>query len=559
MTVKPFDFSHYYTYRELLEYLHQMTDVYPQLIQLKIIGQSYAGKDIPIAILTNQNTGKYLEKPGYWIDANTHAGEVTGSAVACYILYYLLTQYQQDSMATRLLDHHTIYILPRIAIDGAEKYLTTPYRLRSSIRPYPYPDEQDGLHQEDINGDGLILQMRIKDDCGGWKISEQEPRLMVKREPEEFEGTYYTILPEGSILNYDGYEVKLATTFEGMDFNRNYPYLWSPEGQQQGAGDFPFSEPETRAEAEFWQENRNINGFISYHTYSAVILRPYSTHADEHFPVSDLDIYKLLGEKGTAITGYECISVYHDFRYHPKDVTYGVMDDYAYDHFGWFGFTIELWDAPTQAGVKKENYIDWGGKHPIEDDLKLFKWNDENEIKGFIDWQPFNHPQLGEVEIGGWNFKEMWQNAPEKYLPEICERQCKFALTHALMSPLLAISKATITHQGADIYHVVFELENRGFLPTYTSQKTLERKAVRLIEVILSLPEKVSLISGKLEQEIDHLEGRSNKAYNTFAKGTDYRRHLEWVIKGPVDSIIEITACSERAGTVRCSLNIKMI
>ncbi|MEA5510368.1 M14 family metallopeptidase [Crocosphaera sp. UHCC 0190] len=557
MTVNPFDFSHYYTYQELLDYLHQMADAYPQLMQLKIIGKSYAERDIPIAILTNQNTGNYLEKPGYWIDANTHAGEVTGSAVACYILYHLLTQYQTEKIATRLLDNYTIYILPRIAIDGAEKYLTTPYRLRSSIRPYPYPDEQDGLHQEDVNGDGLILQMRIKDDCGAWKISDQEPRLMVKREPQEFEGTYYNILPEGLILNYDGYEVKLAPTLEGMDFNRNYPYLWSPEGEQRGAGDFPFSEPETRAEAEFWQQNRNINGFISYHTYSAVILRPYSTHADEHFPVADLEIYKLLGEKGKAITGYECVSVYHDFRYHPKDVTYGVMDDYAYDHFGWFGFTIELWDAPREAGVKKENYTDWSGKHPIEDDLKLFKWNDEQlEVKGFIDWQSFNHPQLGDVEIGGWNFKEMWQNAPIQYLPEICEKQCQFSLMNALLSPLLAISKTKINHQGADIYHLVVELENQGFFPTYTSKKALERKAVRPIEVILSLPEDVRLISGQLEQEIKHLEGRSNKAYNTFAKGTDYRRHLEWVIQGPVNSIIEVKACSERAGTVKCSLKL---
>ena len=557
MAVKPFDFSHYYTYTELLDYLHQMVEAYPQLIELKIIGQSYAGKDIPLAILTNQNTRNYLEKPGYWIDANTHAGEVTGSAVACYILYHLLTQYQQDSTATYLLDNHTIYLLPRIAIDGAEKYLTTPYRLRSSIRPYPYPDEQDGLHREDINGDGLILQMRLKDDCGAWKISEQESRLMVKREPEEFEGDFYTILPEGSIRNYDGYEIKLAPAVEGMDFNRNYPYLWSPEGGQTGAGDFPFSEPETRSEAEFWQQHRNINGFISYHTYSAVILRPYSTHPDEHFPVADLDIYQLLGEKGKAITDYDCISVYHDFRYHPKDVTYGVMDDYAYDHFGWFGFTIELWDAPREAGIKKENYIDWLGKHPIEDDLKLFKWNDEKlEGKGFIDWQPFEHPQLGTVEIGGWNFKAMWQNAPEQYLPDICKKQCQFALTHALMSPLLSISQAKITHHGADIYQVMFELENRGFLPTYTSQKALERKAVRPIEVMLSLPDKVSLISGKLEQEIDHLQGRSNKAYNTFAQGTDYRRHLEWVVKGPINSEIQITVCSERAGTVSCVLTL---
>jgi murein tripeptide amidase MpaA len=558
MSLNSFDFSHYYTYDELVAYLSELKQAYPHLIELKVIGQSYTGRDIWLAILTHQATGNPLEKPGYWIDANTHAGEVTGSSVALYIIYHLLTQYQQDSPITRLLDHYTIYVLPRLAVDGAEKYLTTPYMLRSSVRPYPYPDEQDGLHREDVNGDGLILQMRIKDECGAWKVAPDDPRIMISREPDEFDGTYYTVLPEGMIRNYDGYSVKVAPRLEGMDFNRNYPHLWAPEGTQKGAGEFPFSEPETRAEAEFWHQNRNINGFISYHTFSAVILRPYSTHADEHFPVEDLDIYKLIGQKGTQITGYECVSVYHDFRYHPKEVVYGAMDDYGYDHFGWFGFTIELWDAPTEAGIKKEDYVQWFRWHKPEDDQKLLQWNDEKlGGRGFINWQPFQHPQLGEVEIGGWLEKAVWQNAPAEYLPDLCEKQCCFAITHALMSPRLAIARIELTYQGGDIYHLVMQIENQGFLPTYTSQKALERQAVRPIEMILSLPESVTLISGQREQEIGHLEGRSNKAFERLAQGSDYRCHVEWVIKGRPGSEIEVSAIAERAGTVRQRLRLE--
>lgn len=553
-----FDFSHYYTYQELVDYLHDIEKTYPQLVELKVIGQTYGKRDIWLAILTNKNTRNYLEKPAYWIDANTHAGEITGSAVANYIIHHVVTGYSKDTQLTRLLDNYTLYVLPRLAVDGAEKYLTSPHRLRSSIRPYPYEHEQDGLHRQDINGDGLILDMRIKDDCGAWKISEQDSRLMVRREPEEFGGDYYNILPEGEIYNYDGYSVKLAPPVEGMDFNRNYPHLWAPEGTQKGAGDFPFSEPETRAEAEFWQKHRNINGFISYHTYSAVILRPYSTHPDEDFPVKDLEIYKLLGEKGKQFTGYECVSVYHDFRYHPKDVTYGVMDDYGYDHFGWFGFTIELWDAATEAGIEKDNYVEWNRWHPPEDELKLLQWNDQKlEGKGFINWQPFDHPQLGKVEIGGWDYKKVWQNAPFEYLPDLCKKQCDFAISLALMCPRLAISRTDVIHVEGDIYRLVLEVENQGFLPTYTSEKALERKAVRPIEVMLSLPDEVSLISGKLEQEIDHLEGRSNKAFSWLAKGNDYRGYVEWVVKCSISTEVEVTVCSERGGTVKGHFSLK--
>jgi hypothetical protein len=45
MAVKDFDFSHYYTYQELVDYLSQIAEAYPKLIQLKVIGQSYAGRD----------------------------------------------------------------------------------------------------------------------------------------------------------------------------------------------------------------------------------------------------------------------------------------------------------------------------------------------------------------------------------------------------------------------------------------------------------------------------------------------------------------------------------
>lgn len=184
-------------------------------------------------------------------------------------------------------------------------------------------------------------------------------------------------------------------------------------------------------------------------------------------------------------------------------------------------------------------------------------WNDEKLAgKGFINWQPFHHPQLGEVEIGGWNFKQMWQNAPVEYLPELCEKQTRFAIAHALMSPRLAIVRTDLTHHGGDVYHLVLQLENQGFLPTYTSEKALEKKIVKPIKVSLFLAEGTTLISGEKEQEIGHLEGRSNKAFSNLAKGYDYRCTVEWVIKGTSGSPIEIIAKGERSGTVKTQLTL---
>lgn len=549
------DFSHYYRYDEIKAFLGAAAEEHPGLISISSIGKSYEGRDILVATLTNRETGADLDKPAYWIDANTHAGEVTGSAVALYSIDYYLDNYGKDERVTTLLDKYTLYVLPRITVDGSEKYLTTPHWLRSSTRRYPYTEDREGLYPDDVDGNGKILQMRIKDPNGAWRASDKDPRVMLRRTVDDIGGTYYHLMTEGLINDWDGHAIKLAPAREGLDLNRNYPYDWVPEGKQRGAGDYPFSEPETRAEAAFWAAHRNINGFLTYHTYAGVILRPYSTHPDDHFATHDLDVYKLIGERGTELTGYPCVSIFHGFAYDPKEPMHGAMDDYAYDFYGWFGFTTELWDPPRQAGVEITDHIGWIKHHPEEDDLKMMRWNDEElEGKGFIAWREFDHPQLGKVEIGGWDTKNYFTNAPPRYLPQICEQNCQFTLAHALVSPRLEVRKLSAEKEAEGVYKITAVVANAGFLPTYTSKKAEERKIVRPIEARINVPEGGKLISGKREQEIGQLEGRSNKIYGGWFSSTnvtDNEALLEWVVSGPAGSEVEVVVKSERAGTIR--------
>jgi murein tripeptide amidase MpaA len=556
------DFSHYYTYDELTTFVHTIAEEHPTLAQVESIGKSHEGRDIWLVTLTNLATGLAREKPAYWIDANTHAGEVTGSAVALYTIWYATSKHGTDEQVTRLLDNHALYILPRITVDGSEKYLTTPYMLRSSTRRYPYEEDREGLQPEDIDGDGEILTMRIQDPTGNYKVSERDPRIMRRRDPDEYGGTYYHLLMEGRLHNWNGFDIKPAPPREGLDLNRNYPYEWAPEGIQRGAGPFPFSEPETRAEAAFWDTHRNINGFVTYHTFAGAILRPYSTQPDEAFDPNDLDVFKLIGQRGTDITGYPCVSVFHGFRYQPKEVLHGGMDDYAYDMLGWFGFTTELWDITTEAGIEQpREFIGWSKWHPEEDDVKLMEWNDRMlNGEGFVPWREFDHPQLGKVEIGGWRIKKVWQNAPVQFLPDLCDKHCRFTLAHAEMSPRLTVQECKAEALGGGLHKITLILRNTGFLPTYTSKKAAQIKVVRPIEVEVTLPEGVTLASGEREQEIGHLEGRSNKLWGGwFSAGypTDNARRLEWVVAGPAGSVVKIETRSERAGSVRAEVALK--
>ena len=92
-------------------------------------------------------------------------------------------------------------------------------------------------------------------------------------------------------------------------------------------------------------------------------MRPYDDRADDEFPAEDLWTYKKIGDEGTKLTGYPNISVFHDFKYHPKSFTTGAFDTWMYDHLGIFAWTIEIWSPIMQAGIKNYKYIDWFREH----------------------------------------------------------------------------------------------------------------------------------------------------------------------------------------------------
>jgi murein tripeptide amidase MpaA len=559
---KKMEFDHYFTNDELTQILDEWVGKYPEIAQVSVIGTSHEGRPIRLLILTNRSTGTDLEKPAIWIDANLHATEILGTTAALYIAFQLLDGYGKNDQITRQLDQSVYYILPRINPDGAEWGMApTPRYVRSGVRPYPWEEKDEGMFPQDINGDGKILQMRLQDPNGDWKISTLDPRLMEKRAPDEYGGTYYRLFEEGLLEDYDGYIIKLARPVEGLDFNRNFPFEWRTEAEQYGAGPYPSSEPETHALTDFVVNHPNINIAITFHTFSRVILRPYSTKSDDDMNTEDLWVFKKIGEIGTKITGYRCVSTFHDFKYHPKEITTGAFDDWMYDHHGVYTYTIELWDLPTEAGIKDRKWIEWWREHPHEEDLQILKWIDEHGASdAYMPWQPFDHPQLGKIELGGWNNMYTWRNPPLGYAEAEVKKHYPFMLTLGELLPHLSIHTLKINKLDVDKFHVNLVVENSGFLPSFTSQQSKKRKSCRPVRIELELAEGAVLASGKLRQDMGHLEGRSNKldlGANYTDSPTDNRARLEWVIQAAPGTKINFKIMSERAGAINHEVVLK--
>ncbi|MBX7132171.1 MAG: hypothetical protein K1X67_05765 [Fimbriimonadaceae bacterium] len=564
-------FNRYYRYQELTDLLNAFAAEFPNLVQVDSIGKSHEGRDIWIVTLTNRATGDHDAKPAFWCDGNIHASEVSASAAVLHLITKLCTGYGKDETITRALDSRTFYLVPRLNPDGAEWALEdVPRIIRSSTRPYPY-DEDDlyGIERFDVDGDGRILSIRIPDPNGPWKIAEEEPRLMKKREPGETGGAYYRVLPEGHFHHFDGLTMRGRKIKEGLDMNRNFPSAWRLESEQHGAGPFPTSEPEIHAAVDAVCKRPNICGAVTFHTFSGVHLRPPSRMPDDDIPAEDLWAFKAIGDKGFAMTGYPAISNYHEFRYHPKEVITGVFDDWMYEHRGVFAWTTEIWSPQRQAGITDYKYIDWFRDHPFEHDIQLLKWSDEKlGGKGHIDWYEFDHPQLGKVEIGGWDPHYAFRNPPPEFLEAEISPLGDWVIWQALCSPKLEFREVRV--DGSGPWRVRFAVQNTGWLPTNVTKMGEQKKLCRGVvgeitrtgqalnsESTRATNEPTWLVGGKLRQEAGQLRGWNDIPVSGFGwhlDATDDLAVFEWVVSEP--GSYDLVGKHERAGVVRHQVSV---
>jgi hypothetical protein len=146
-----------------------------------------------------------------------------------------------------------------------------------------------------------------------------------------------------------------------------------------------------------------------------------------------------------------------------------------------------------------------------------------------------------------------WRNPPPGYAEAEVKKHYPFMLSLAELLPHLSIHTLEINRMDSDKFHLNLVVENSGFLPSFTSQQSKTRKSCRPVRVELELPEGAVLTSGKLRQELGHLEGRSNKmdlGANYSDSPTDNRARLEWVIQAVSGTKIRLKIMSERAGSI---------
>lgn len=535
----------YLGYEALTRQLRAWAEAFPEVVRLESLGQTPEGREI-----WRLTVGPEPERvrPAVWVDGNMHSGEVSGSCVALTIAETVLRLHVEVDPPVELPAHVfeflrgvVFHVCPRMSPDGVERVLTEGGFVRSVPRAVRGEREEPHWEYADIDGDGVIRYMRVRDPAGEFVESADHPGLMLPRRIQD-PPPYYRVYREGWIRHWDGHTIPepeyLANT---TDLNRNFPWDWAPEPEQVGAGAYPGSEPESRAVLDWASRHPELFAWLNLHTFGGVFIRPLGHQPDSKMNRSDLALYRQLAAWGEAIVGYPTVSGYEEFLYEPEKPLHGDLVEYAYNHRGCLAEVCELWDLFARLDLPQprpfvERYTALTRDHMC----RLAEWDrDENRGRIFRPWQAFAHPQLGDVEVGGPDpLVGLW-NPPYEHLPELCRRMSEYWLRVAALLPRLVVESLRAEPAGADVTRVTAVVANHGYLPTWGLDSSRERPWNGPVYADLEAEGCELDAPGEAHREVGHLRGwgrglgqGGDSPMFMRSAGNDCRRTLSWLVRG---------------------------
>jgi len=551
----------YLDHERLTAQLHAWTEAFPTLCRLTSIARTPENRDVWLLAIGPEPE---RVRPAVWVGGSIHAAELAGGNVALAIAEDAL-RLHIDPEALNLpapilerLRDVLFYVVPRISPDGAESMLRVGRSLRSVPRDARVERGQPRWILGDIDGDGQARSMRVRDPGGEMVEAREFPGLLVERTLED-EGPFYKVYPEGRIENFDGKRVP-SPFFLGdnpIDLNRNFPWSWAPAHEQIGAGPFAASEPEARGIVEYATAHPEIFAWLDLHTFGGVVIRPLGHAPDAKLDMEDLAVFRQLEAWMTEHTGYPTVSGYEEFLYEPDKPLRGDLSDYAYNQRGALAYVIELWDLFKRLGMPRPpKFVQYYERVSRADLIKLAWWDrDENDGRSFPPWRPFDHPQLGPVEIGGIDPRVGIWNPPLHELAAMCASQAHAFLHVAALAPRLRIADIKRHPLPGGLTRVEVAITNDGYLGSYGLPSA---KKLDFNEPVYATagPDGCELVDpGAAHQILGHLDGWGHGLHTGMnlpaypgTRGTTNTAWAAYLVRGTGALSVRIGSC--RAGFV---------
>ena len=636
MAAPAVDFSKCHTYAELTAALQSLVKEHADIAKLVEVGKTRENRSIWAVEIMNPGGSTSPTRPALLVAANFEGDHLVGSELALYMVDYLLSAYATNPQVKQQIDTRAFYIIPRMNPDGAE-FFFAPVRMDRKTNTAPFDADNDGRMDEngpeDLNKDGYITLMRVKDPKGAYMLHPEDPRLMKRADAQRSEVGAYRVYFEGVDKDNDGFIGEDGPG--GADLNRNfmhkYPYY------QTDAGQFLTSELESRALMEYLKKHANIAAVFTFGESDNLIAGRNGDNA----PPQVIDLFNFaqqsvaearrvgmfqaggggrgfgMGGRGggggrggedmpggrggaaapTATTGrgagqpaqrpaetvnaadaeYMQIIVekYRELtglRGNPPVRTpAGAFFEVGYYQWGVPSFSTPGWGLPAASGAGGRGGVlpeggtmaagargmagggrgmggaaaaaGGGSDGAANFDLRLLRWMDAEKIDGFVNWTPYKHPTLGDVEIGGFK-PYATTNPPISKIPELGKSHAEFALYLASLFPRIAVADLSATNLGGGLFRIKAEVENKGFLPTSTAHGQVSR-SVRATLVQISIDAK-DIVSG---------DAKTNNI--PILAGSGRRQSYQWIVKGKPGSTVTLKVVAQKGGTDTATITLK--
>ncbi len=580
----------YLDFDELTQELRSVVDG-SDLASMRSLGMSHEGREIWVVEIAGTG-GSTEERPGVLVVGNLSGDHVVGSSLALETIRYL-------AGGDADLGDRVVYVIPRLNPDGAEAMFEGVLSGRRG-NALPFDDDNDGRVDEDppedLNGDGVIAVMRARDPFGPYMVSPEDDRLMKEADAAKGESGAYTLYWEGRDSDGDGFINEDGSGGVDLDrsFQHAYPY-W-----ERDAGPHMVSEPEARALMDFMVAHRNIGAILTFghsdnlvtppdargNLAAASVLdltafadasnedvfdvgvftaqqsfgggfrgggggggiqlrgaqrgrdndpnsgrRPSTTvHAD------DQEYFKAVSDAYREITGITEVGINREAE--------GAFFQYGYYQFGVPSFSTQGWGLPAPDEAEGEGGPNGRNNGAASStDAKVLSALEGAGIDAFAAWTSYEHPDLGEVEIGGF-LPYATTNPPAGDLPELGRGHGEFVARLAGMLPSVRIADTEVTDHGGGVFTVSVEVVNEGYLPT-TLQHGVVSRTVQATTVQIQVPPDAVLTGDPKTARVQELEGAGG------------RERFTWVIQAREGSSIEISVRSQKGGSDTTTITLR--
>jgi carboxypeptidase T len=271
----------FHDYSGVRDELKALASSAPGLASVVSLGSTHKGRELlALRLNTTASGDQPSSKPGVVFMGTHHAREHLSTEIPLLLAKWLVESRAKPDVA-KLLASRDVYFIPMVNPDGVE---------------WDIRDDRYHMHRKNLRDNG----------GGEWAL--------------------------------------------GVDLNRNYDSHWGESGSSTDPesdlyqGPAPFSEPESKAIKAFFEKRPNMKIELTYHSFSELILYPWSWTSDSLDDAKALAAYKRMADVMAGMTGYRAMQ---SGDFYPSS---GDTGDWTWEARKVFAFTFELTPKTSRQG-----------------------------------------------------------------------------------------------------------------------------------------------------------------------------------------------------------------